>query len=109
MRWLKRVGLLIVVLALVGVGVVAWASANTDTSQTARVLLWLDSDVDDWQRFPARAMAASDAPRELPTPAEPDPAVAAFTIDDEPLTDLSLIHISEPTRRRDSSRMPSSA
>ena len=27
----------------------------------------------------------------------------------EPEEDLSLIHISEPTRRRDSSRMPSSA
>ena len=37
--------------------------------------------------------------------------IARIISDDQPALgyDLSLIHISEPTRRRDSSRMPSSA
>ena len=34
---------------------------------------------------------------------------AAKTIDRGTLYDLSLIHISEPTRRKETSRMPSSA
>ncbi len=45
MRWLRRLGLLALVLAVVAVSVVAWASNSTHTSQTARVLMWLDSEV----------------------------------------------------------------
>ena len=88
MRWLKRLGLVAIGVALAVTGVLVWASANTDTSQTARVLMWLESDVDDWQRFPARTMTASTTPRVLATPREPDPVVAAFTVDGEPLADF---------------------
>ena len=38
-----------------------------------------------------------------------DPEMASALIEQVGILHLSLIHISEPTRRRDSSRMPSSA
>ena len=88
MRWLKRVGAILLVIGIALVGVYAWALANTDTSQTARVIAWLEADVDDWQRFPMRTMAPADEPRELPAPAQPDPSISTFEVDGVPLAEF---------------------
>jgi hypothetical protein len=44
-------------LALVGGGYAALA-ASTSRSQLTRAVVWGESDVDDWRRFPARPVAA---------------------------------------------------
>ncbi|MER3389332.1 MAG: serine hydrolase [Microcella sp.] len=54
-RTLLAIGLIL----LVGYGT---ALLSIGHSQLARAVVWLESDVDDWQRFPARTMAASGQP-----------------------------------------------
>jgi CubicO group peptidase (beta-lactamase class C family) len=54
-RWLLLA--LAALLALVGGGYAALA-ASTSRSQLARAVVWGESDVDDWRRFPARPVAA---------------------------------------------------
>jgi len=86
-RWLKG---LLVVLFVIAMGIAVayvWAQGNTETSQTARVIAWLEADVDDWQRFPMRTMEAASEPLELPTPSQPDPAVSTFGIEGVALPD----------------------
>jgi len=57
-RWRRRLLLaLAALLALVGVGHGALA-ASTSRSQIARSVLWGESDVHDYARFPARRVAA---------------------------------------------------
>jgi CubicO group peptidase (beta-lactamase class C family) len=62
-----------------------WALGNLDNSQVARYVVWLDSDVDDWQRFPSRTMAAAADPVDLVSPGQPDPGVVAVQVDGRPL------------------------
>lgn len=52
------------IVALVGALVLAWLAAHlfTASSQLARALVWMDSDVDDYKRFPLRRIANA-APR----------------------------------------------
>lgn len=61
-RWIRLLlgglgGLVIVV-----GGTYAWALVSLDTSTVARALVWLQSDVGDIDRFPARTIAASPSP-----------------------------------------------
>ena len=85
MRWLKRLGIVLLVIVALVAAAYMWATANTDSSQSARVIAWMDADVDDWQRFPMRTLAASDEPLQLPPPAEPNAAIAAFEVDGKAL------------------------
>ena len=85
MRWLKRLGIVLLVIIALVAAAYAWATANTDSSQLARVVAWMEADVDDWQRFPMRTLAASDEPLLLPTPAEPDTTIAGFEVDGKAL------------------------
>jgi CubicO group peptidase (beta-lactamase class C family) len=66
MRILKRVGItlvgLVMALAVLASGVYVWAAASTGTSLVARGIMWGDTDVDDWQRFPPRVVHASPEP-----------------------------------------------
>jgi CubicO group peptidase (beta-lactamase class C family) len=63
MSILKRVGFVSLVLALalavLAGGVYLWALMSTDTSLAARGIIWGDSKVDDWKRFPSRQVHAS--------------------------------------------------
>jgi CubicO group peptidase (beta-lactamase class C family) len=56
-RWMRRGGLALV--ALLAAYAVVWlgAYALTDRSGWARAIAWMDSDVDDQHRFPARPVA----------------------------------------------------
>ena len=56
------IALLSVVLAVYG-----WAWASVDRSSIARAMWWIEADVDDQQRFPARPIPAGDDPSPLPT------------------------------------------
>ena len=85
MRRLKRIGLGVLVLGA-GLSVLyGWALQNLDTSQVARYIVWLDSDVDDWRRFPSRTVAAGPDRVGLVSPTAPDPSVAAVVADGKPL------------------------
>jgi CubicO group peptidase (beta-lactamase class C family) len=86
-RMLKRIGigllgLLLTLGVLVGV-MVLWAWTATDTSLVARGIMWGDTDVDDWRRFPARTVHASAQPVRFET-ATPE-WLAELKIDDRPL------------------------
>ena len=61
-RWAKVVVTLILVLAsLVGIEYVR-ALLTLDTSTFSRAIIWVDADVDDFRRFPARAIHAPPDP-----------------------------------------------
>jgi hypothetical protein len=55
---IKRFILFGVLACVIGL-VLIWSGAHlfTGTSQWARAIVWLDSDIDDYKRFPARAIA----------------------------------------------------
>jgi CubicO group peptidase (beta-lactamase class C family) len=65
-----------------------WARLSLDTSQVARYIVWLDSDVDDWQRFPSRMVAAAPEPVDLVSPGRPDTGVASVEFEGKPLADF---------------------
>ncbi len=48
-------GLVLAALVVLFLGVYGWAWALLDSSAVARALIWMDADVGDQQRFPARA------------------------------------------------------
>jgi len=65
-RWLRRLAtgaaaVVVAVLVLYG-----WAWLSLDRSSIARAILWMDSDVDDQHRFPARLILADDSATPLP-------------------------------------------
>jgi CubicO group peptidase (beta-lactamase class C family) len=62
-RLIKRI-LLFCLLALVGGSALFWLGAHlfTSTSQWARAIVWMDSDIDDYRRFPNRIISNA-APR----------------------------------------------
>ncbi len=85
MRHLKKIGVTALVI-VAGLSVLyGWARLNLDTSQVARYIVWLDSDVGDWQRFPSRTVAAGPEPVDLVAPQQPDARVAAVMLDGKPL------------------------
>jgi CubicO group peptidase (beta-lactamase class C family) len=67
-RWTRRrrlaigaLGLLVVVACVYG-----WARLSTGRSTIARALVWMEADIGDRERFPARPIHASDAASPLP-------------------------------------------
>jgi CubicO group peptidase (beta-lactamase class C family) len=81
-RWPRRVvvGVGVVVVAIGGVYV--WARLSTGRSTLARALIWLQADVGDQRRFPARPIPAGDRPSSLPTGPQRDLSVAGGPLDD---------------------------
>jgi CubicO group peptidase (beta-lactamase class C family) len=51
-------------------GVFGWAWLSTDRSTIARAVLWMEADVGDQHRFPARPIRAGEAARSLPAGSE---------------------------------------
>jgi CubicO group peptidase (beta-lactamase class C family) len=62
LRWIAVVlGALVAAAALLQV----WARLTLDSSSVARALVWMDADVDDYKRFPSRAIPAGNEVEEL--------------------------------------------
>ena len=70
-RWLRRLALAALALAALAAAVFGWAFVSTDSSTVARALIWMEADVGDQDRFPARPIPAGEAAR--PLPARPEP------------------------------------
>jgi CubicO group peptidase (beta-lactamase class C family) len=82
-RWLRRLAAGVVVVALLVVGVYAWAWASLDRSSIARAMLWREADVGDQYRFPARTIPAGDEASPLAAGVEIDlPAPPSGAEDD---------------------------
>jgi CubicO group peptidase (beta-lactamase class C family) len=82
-RWLRRLAAGIVVVALLVVGVYAWAWASLDRSSIARAMLWREADVGDQYRFPARTIPAGDEASPLPAGDEIDPPAPPSGAEDD--------------------------
>jgi CubicO group peptidase (beta-lactamase class C family) len=82
-RWLGRLAAGVVVVALLVVGVYAWAWASLDRSSIARAMLWREADVGDQYRFPARTIPAGDEASPLPAGVEIDPPAPPSGAEDD--------------------------
>jgi CubicO group peptidase (beta-lactamase class C family) len=82
-RWLRRLAAGVVVVALLVVGVYAWAWASLDRSSIARAMLWREADVGDQHRFPARTIPAGDEASPLPAGDEIDPPAPPSGAEDD--------------------------
>jgi Beta-lactamase len=71
-RWPRRVAAVAIVVVTLVLGVWGWAWLSTDTSTMARAMWWMEADVDDQYRFPARTIPAGDDPSPLPEGPEVD-------------------------------------
>ncbi len=60
--WLVALSAVLALTGVGGIGVYVWARSATDTSQFARALLWGESAYGDQDRFPSRAVHASQGP-----------------------------------------------
>jgi CubicO group peptidase (beta-lactamase class C family) len=69
-RWLRRVALGALGLVALVLAVFGWALLSTDSSTVARAMIWMEADIGDQGRFPARAIPAGDAASPLPTAEE---------------------------------------
>ena len=69
--------------ALLVVGVYAWAWASLDRSSIARAMLWREADVGDQYRFPARTIPAGDEASPLPAGVEIDPPAPPSGAEDD--------------------------
>jgi CubicO group peptidase (beta-lactamase class C family) len=66
-RWLRRIGIVLTAVLLVGALLYAWAWLWLDRSAVARALVWMEADVDDQYRFPARSIPAGGEVSPLPS------------------------------------------
>jgi CubicO group peptidase (beta-lactamase class C family) len=82
-RWLRRLAAGVVVVALLVVGVYAWAWASLDRSSIARAMLWREADVGDQYRFPARTIPAGDEASPLAAGVEIDPPAPPSGAEDD--------------------------
>jgi CubicO group peptidase (beta-lactamase class C family) len=71
------------VVALLVVGVYAWAWASLDRSSIARAMLWREADVGDQHRFPARTIPAGDEASPLRAGVEIDPPAPPSGAEDD--------------------------
>jgi hypothetical protein len=53
-------------------GVYGWAWLSTDSSTVARALIWMEANVRDHRRFPARRIPAGEHASRLPAGDEAD-------------------------------------
>jgi CubicO group peptidase (beta-lactamase class C family) len=65
-RWPRRIAVVLGVLLVVALLLYGWAWLWLDRSAVARALVWMDADVGDQYRFPARLIAAGDEVSPLP-------------------------------------------
>ena len=70
--WLHRALVVVAALVLMVLALFGWAWLSTDRSSIARAMIWMDADVGDRFRFPARPIPAYDHPSPLPAGPEPD-------------------------------------
>ncbi len=71
-RWLRRLVVVVVVILLLLAAPWVWARLSLDRSSIARAMLWMEADVGDQYRFPARTIPAGDEASPLRTGAEID-------------------------------------
>ena len=71
-RWPRRVAVVAIVVVTLVLGVWVWAWLSVDRSTMARAMWWMEADVDDQYRFPARTIPAGDDPSPLPEGPEVD-------------------------------------
>jgi CubicO group peptidase (beta-lactamase class C family) len=71
------------VVALLVVGVYAWAWASLDRSSIARAMLWREADVGDQHRFPAKTIPAGDEASPLWAGVEIDPPAPPSGAEDD--------------------------
>jgi len=74
-RWLRRLLVALVALVSIAGAVYGWAWASVDRSSIARAMWWMEADVDDQDRFPARPILTGDDPSRLPSGTGLDPSV----------------------------------
>jgi CubicO group peptidase (beta-lactamase class C family) len=65
-RWLRRIAVGLAAVAAVIGAVFVWAWVSTDRSTLARALIWMEADVGDRDRFPARPIHAGKRASSLP-------------------------------------------
>ena len=71
-RWPRWVAVIAATLVLAVTAMFAWAWLSVESSTTARAMAWMDADVGDQDRFPARLIPAGDEMSPLPEAAEID-------------------------------------
>jgi CubicO group peptidase (beta-lactamase class C family) len=71
-RWLRRTLLVVSALVLSVAALYGWALVSTERSSIARAMVWMDADVGDRFRFPARDIPTGDDPSPLPSGREVD-------------------------------------
>ena len=69
-RWLRRLAGAAVGAALLAGAIYGWAWLSTDSSTIARALIWMEADVGDQRRFPARPIPAGEHASRLPAGGE---------------------------------------
>ena len=69
-RWLRRLALAAVAVILLGGALYGWAWLSTDSSTVARALMWMEADVGDQRRFPARQIPTGERASRLPAGGE---------------------------------------
>lgn len=74
-RWLRRLGLGLAAFAALVLAVFAWAWHSTDSSTLARALVWMEADIGDQGRFPARSIPTSARPSRLRQLPRSDPSM----------------------------------
>ena len=68
--WRRRAAIGVVVVLVAVLGVYGWAWASLDRSAMARAMIWMDADVGDQERFPSRPIRAGGEPSALPAGSE---------------------------------------
>jgi CubicO group peptidase (beta-lactamase class C family) len=71
-RWPRRVAAVAAVVVTLLLGVWVWAWLSVDRSTMARAMWWMEADIDDQYRFPARTIPAGEDPSPLPEGPEVD-------------------------------------
>ncbi len=71
-RWPRRVAAVAIVVLTLVLGMWVWAWLSVDRSTMARAMWWMEADIDDQYRFPARTIPAGDDPSQLPEGPEVD-------------------------------------
>ena len=71
-RWPRRVAAVAIVVVTLVLGMWVWAWLSVDRSTMARAMWWMEADIDDQYRFPARTIPAGDDPSPLPEGPEID-------------------------------------
>jgi CubicO group peptidase (beta-lactamase class C family) len=80
-QWVRRLAVAVPALLVAVVAVFGWAWASVDRSTVARAMWWMEADVDDQFRFPARLIPAGDEASPLPAGTEIELSAAPLGAD----------------------------